>query len=185
MNKKSKYSSLLIKYPEYMSKEQMYKECHISKKTCLYLLQSGLVPCLDSGKKTRCYKIKTIDVIRYLDHRDSHPERYMPKLRTVPQKLARPDLGMMRSYYINLLNTSPDVLSTTQISRITGYSKSTVIRWCHKGYLQPFRISGNLLIPKMQLVHFLSSEHFSGIVPKSAKHNKIERGLYEVLGSQV
>lgn len=59
-------------YPEYITKDQMYRICHISKKTCLFLLESGLVPNIDSGKKTRRFKIKTVDVIQYLKDRDDY-----------------------------------------------------------------------------------------------------------------
>lgn len=38
--------------PNIITKDQMYRICHISKKTCLFLLESGLVPNIDSGKKT-------------------------------------------------------------------------------------------------------------------------------------
>ncbi len=78
MNETTKYQYILEQYPIYMTKDQMYRICHISKKTCLFLLESGLVPCLDSGKKTRRFKIKTTDVIHYLEDRDIHPEYYKP-----------------------------------------------------------------------------------------------------------
>lgn len=42
----------------------------ISKATALYLLQSGAIPCKDTGKKTRRYAIKTDDVIEYLRQRE-------------------------------------------------------------------------------------------------------------------
>ncbi len=44
--------------PEIITKDQLYKICHISKSTALYLLRSGKIPCEYNGKKTRCYKIK-------------------------------------------------------------------------------------------------------------------------------
>ena len=69
-------SEVLAQYPEYITKDQMYRICHISKKTCLFLLESGLVPNIDSGKKTRRFKIKTEDVIDYLKSRDDYPELY-------------------------------------------------------------------------------------------------------------
>ena len=50
--------------------------CHISKKTARYLLTSGLVPCIDTGKKTRQYIINTKDVITYLKKRQSQPEKF-------------------------------------------------------------------------------------------------------------
>lgn len=56
-------------YPEKIGLEQMRVICHISKKTARYLLKSGLVPCIDTGKKTRQYIINTKDVIAYLKKR--------------------------------------------------------------------------------------------------------------------
>ena len=39
-------------------------------------MESGLVPNIDSGKKTFRFKIKTSDVIQYLKDRDDYPELY-------------------------------------------------------------------------------------------------------------
>lgn len=36
--------------PHTISKNQFYKICHISKRHAKYLLDSGLVKCVDSGK---------------------------------------------------------------------------------------------------------------------------------------
>ena len=40
-----------LDYPETISKEQLYQIAHISKATALHLLQNGLIPCKDTGKK--------------------------------------------------------------------------------------------------------------------------------------
>ena len=56
----SKYRYLLNQYPETVQKEQFRIICHISKRTARYLLQSGLVPCVQSGKKTRNYTINIV-----------------------------------------------------------------------------------------------------------------------------
>ena len=64
MARASKYRYLLNEYPETVQKEQFRIICHISKRTARYLLQSGLVPCVQSGKKTRNYTIKMKDVGR-------------------------------------------------------------------------------------------------------------------------
>ena len=50
------------KYPKTMNKEQFYRAAHISKATALYLLQSGLVPCQDTGKKTRYNEKRLADI---------------------------------------------------------------------------------------------------------------------------
>ena len=60
--------------PEIITKDQLYRICHISKSTALYLLQSGKITCEYSGKKTRCYKIRKADVITYLEERKVFPE---------------------------------------------------------------------------------------------------------------
>lgn len=45
------YESIRREYPEVITKDQFYRIAHISKATALFLLQSGKVPCKDSGKK--------------------------------------------------------------------------------------------------------------------------------------
>lgn len=60
------YESIRHKYPEMFSRNQFYQIAHISKATALYLLQNGLVPYKDTGKKTRWYIIRTDDIIFYL-----------------------------------------------------------------------------------------------------------------------
>ena len=59
----SKYRYLLNQYPETVQKEQFRIICHISKRTARYLLQSGLVPCVQSGKKTRNYTITRLSLL--------------------------------------------------------------------------------------------------------------------------
>ena len=62
--------------PDVITKDQLYRICHISKSTALYLLQSRKIPCEYTGRKTRCYKIKKEDVIAYLENRKVFPESY-------------------------------------------------------------------------------------------------------------
>lgn len=70
------FAKIKANYPEKIGLEQMRVICHISKKTARYLLTSGLVPCIDTGKKTRQYTINTKDVIAYLKKRESQPEKF-------------------------------------------------------------------------------------------------------------
>ena len=60
------FAKIKANHPEKIGLEQMRVICHISKKTARYLLTSGLVPCIDTGKKTLQYIINTKDVITYL-----------------------------------------------------------------------------------------------------------------------
>ena len=56
---------LYEEYPEVISAYQLYRICHISKRKAIWLLLHGYIPCEDSGKKTRRYKIRLNDVIDY------------------------------------------------------------------------------------------------------------------------
>ena len=58
---------LLAPYPDPMGRTDFRKACRIGTRTSIYLLQSGLVPCENTGKQTRCYKIAKADVAAYHD----------------------------------------------------------------------------------------------------------------------
>ena len=60
------YSHLRTEYPEKISQDQLYRICRISKRKATWLLENGYIPCQDTGKKTRRFKIEIMDVIEYL-----------------------------------------------------------------------------------------------------------------------
>ena len=45
------YSDLLRQYPAYMTKEQMYQVCHISKKHVCFCCKAALFPALTAARK--------------------------------------------------------------------------------------------------------------------------------------
>ena len=184
---------ILEQYPEYITKDQMYRICHISKKTCLFLLESGLVSNIDSGKKTRRFKIKTMDVIQYLHDRDDYPELYKApdgfymrdgckKAPSLEDVFTKEDLTSMRQYYEMLLKDYPDVLNVRQVAQFTGYGDSSVAKWCSKQELKNFFIRQKFQIPKEYLLDFLVSRYFIGIAVKSEKHKKFNEQLKKLRG---
>ena len=64
---KINYSNLREEYPAIITLEQLYRICHISKRKGRWLLENGVIPCQDSGKRTRRFRIKIEDVITYLE----------------------------------------------------------------------------------------------------------------------
>ena len=52
------YGHLREQYPAVISKDQLYRICHISKRKALWLLEHGVIPCEDSGKQTRRFRIQ-------------------------------------------------------------------------------------------------------------------------------
>ena len=171
------FAKIKANYPEKIGLEQMRVICHISKKTARYLLKSGLVPCIDPGKKTRQYIINTKDVITYLKNRQSQPEKFSaptgyysaswnkggkPKMLTL-REWANLDTAKSRKKFQDFLTLKmqpySDVLSVAEASRLTGYHHNTLTNWCHNGYIRYFEISGGYMIPKSCLLNFLLSPH--------------------------
>ena len=65
------HGSLRESYPATISMGQLYRICHISKRKARWLLEQGIIPCVDSGKKTRRFSIQLEDVIIFLERRDA------------------------------------------------------------------------------------------------------------------
>ena len=154
MASSNSYQQILDEYPEYITKEQLYQICHISKKSAQNLLESGEIPCIDSGRKTHRFLIATADVVDYLQRRESAP-------KPVADETAVDKIRSALALY-------PDVLSVTQVSELTGRRSSTVTKWCRLNYVENFNAGGKNHIPKASLTDFLISrwEEFQNIGEK-------------------
>lgn len=177
----------LAPYPDPMSRNQFREACRIGTHTSLYLIKSGLVPCQNTGKKTRCYKIHKKDVAEYLRRRESDPMYYAPpsgwysghpnRKPPKPALVGRVDLALaarmvMRYHYENELKHYPDVLTVNDIAQLTGYSRHTVSRWCTEGRIKSLMRQPKFIVPKVWLLEFLNSDDYNEIVRKSGKHCK-------------
>lgn len=147
--------------PVVITKEQLWKLCHISKNTARILLQSGKIPCIYSGGKTRCYKILKKDAITYIANRDVFPEYYAvsdgsyatSSRHRISSARIREIKEDMHDYFAYLLRKYPDVLGNEMISSITGYSKTAINNWCKEGYLRHFVVkSRNIQLSRPILV---------------------------------
>lgn len=170
--------------PNIITKEQFYRICHISKTTALQLLSSGKVPCENSGKKTRCYKIRKEDVQKYLEKRAIFPEAYSAPIgwycnghKRTTKEVPPVILDDMNDYYIDRLKAYPDVLTNQQIADFTGYGKTSINRWCSKGWLKHFKKGRAHLVPKVFLLEFLCSVHFRAINQKTGRHIQLLKGF--------
>ena len=158
--------------PDIITKDQLYRICHISKSTARYLLQSGKIPCYYTGKQTRCYQIKKEDVIAYLEDRKVFPEAYAAprgwykgcyeiKLEiNLPPEV----LEDMHEYYADLFSQYKDVLTALEVCKITGYSKTAVNNWCANGNLKSFKRYNVNHIPKIYLIEFFCSPYCLSLI---------------------
>ena len=74
----TRYDEIIENHPSTITLDQFYRICHISKRKAKWLLENGIVPCQDSGKKTRRFKIQTMDVVYYLQQLEVNPEEVQP-----------------------------------------------------------------------------------------------------------
>lgn len=174
----SDYSFLMKSYPEVVSKDQLYRICHISKQTAKYYLDNGLIPCVASKKKTRRYKIKTIDVVSFLEDRDANPSKYfLPKHFDNPflraeqrQRKKIPRNGIYKdSYklkgknevkdYLRYLGQQfaeyPDMMTAQQLRQITGHSISVILSWCKDGKVKHINYRSTYLMQKKSVISYL------------------------------
>ena len=178
-------NEIRAKYPKTMSKEQFRSVAHISKATALYLLKSGLVPCKDSGKKTRRYSIRTDDVIAYLSDRIIYPHKYKAcegwyhdksagkkfSLSSTSQFVfTSQQIDLLRQYYERQMRSFGDLLTAKQLAVFMGYNPTTIVNWCNKRGLKFFFISGKFLIPKESAIHFIASPAICALSQKSYIH---------------
>ena len=131
------YQQILEEYPEFITKEQLYQICHISKKSAQNLLESGEIPCVDSGRKTHRFLIATADVVDYLHRRDNAP-------RPAADETAVEKIHAALALY-------PDMLSVAQVSELTGRRSSTVTKWCRLNYIENIYAGGKTISRKPRL----------------------------------
>ena len=163
---------LLAPYPDPMGRTDFRKACRIGTRTSIYLLQSGLVPCENTGKETRCYKIAKADVADYLRRRLAEPEYYTPPSGWYKNYPAHkpPAFGLNGALLLTDAARQPDVLDARQIAQVTGYASRTVSRWCTEGRLKAFPYQHTYKVPKEWLLEFLTSEDYNSITRKSKEH---------------
>lgn len=159
----NRYDRLLKEYPEYITKEQLYQICNVSKKTALYYLESGLLPAIDNGKQTRRFKIAIVDVVPFLKARDKNLDDYGATpgwyrgnggyRKNSTHHLVRVRRGKKTQARLSRwLNDYPDLLKPGDVSKVTEYTQATVHDWCSPGKLHHFCIRKAYLIPKLSLL---------------------------------
>ena len=135
-------------YPSYISKEQLCKICHISKRTALRLLEDGSIPCKSNGKQTRKFQIALADVEAFLLKRQARIKINPREARNVYRPMSAEMKSLLPHVVTDWLEPYPDVLSVDEVVQITGYGSSSVVKWCKKENLQHYCIGRKFFVPK-------------------------------------
>lgn len=165
-----KYQELRRRYPATVSKDQLYIICKIAKRTAKYLLDNGIIPCVDTGKKTCRYRIQLEDIITYLKERDKSKNSRIPpgavssRMSNTPtnlrfsyaQEIISGQENEIREYFEYIIADFPDVLNSYEVCELTGLSRSTVLKYLKSGTLKSIRIDHRLMVPKLYMLDFVT-----------------------------
>ena len=153
---------------EIITKEQLYKLLHISKRKAKWMLDEGIIPCQNRGTKTHTYLIRMEDVRIYLARPDAerrrelptgqfnaHPVRSRRKCENLPQReLREEETDNYMLYLEEEWAVLPDDLSVAQVVSLTGICEKKILRWLQTGELFAVRFGGRYHIPKEVVVEW-------------------------------
>ena len=141
-----------------LSAEQICKILHISKRKCAWMLQNGMIPCKDSGKKTRRYTVLRKDLDAYIKDSAEHPEKYFipvtftsnnpgkrepDKYYLYPHQVPEDFRPWLDDQWYDL----PDVITPKDVETILGYEHESVRRWITRGWLRITKAHNFEIVP--------------------------------------
>jgi hypothetical protein len=160
MNLLEYYPEISSRYPAHITQKQMIEICGVCKSTAYKAERSGAVPYEKTvNRLLHTHKIRLLDALAFKYRREygyRQDENY---------------ISYLRRFYELQLKGYPDVLSTADVSEISGFTSNSVQRWIGRGYLTTFskgRGQG-FRIPKETLIGFLVSPGYNAIQDKSEK----------------
>ena len=182
---------------EIISLEQLYKMLHISKRKAAWMLQNGIITCEIRNTPTHKYSIRKEDVLAYMEKSEREKRREIPvgifnakktnnPRRTESQnsdcggyfddthhKLRGKERARFMRMLENLLSAVPDTLTADEVAEITGYSRTTILRYARKKYIYAVTIMGKRYISKKSLINYLATDRAFKNTQKSEWHKNI------------
>lgn len=156
-----------------ISQDEMRKMLHISKRKAKFLLDNGIIPCVNTGKLTRQYRVKLSDVEEFMKQPFEY-ETGMFSSKTVykPREgdAVKLDKDIVQNYYRELLSSENDIMTVSEMSEIIGYSPRAIYSWMEKGWIEKRVLLNRMYITKEELIQLLCSKEYLAIVQKSDKH---------------
>lgn len=188
MNKE--HTRLLKEYPPVVTLDQVYRICHISKRKGRWLLENGVIPCTDTGRKTHRFRVKMTDVVAFLERRDNDSvtiPRGIFSNRRAYRKEAPPivDERRFHAYLEREWAALPDALPAREVAKLLGYHRTTVNGWAEERNLPSIRYFGETVFAKEHLTAFLTSTVNSGFAEKSAKHQTLIEAYWQEEENQI
>ena len=182
---------------EIISLEQLYKMLHISKRKAAWMLQNGIIPCEIRNTPTHKYSIRKEDVLAYMEKSAREKRKEIPvgifnaKKTNNPRRTESPDSdcggyfddthyklrGKERAKFKkmleDLLSAVPDTLTVDEVVALTGYSRTTILRYVRKKYIYAVNIMGKYYISKQSIINYLATDKAFRNTQKSEWHESI------------
>ena len=192
---------------EIISLEQLYKMLHISKRKAAWMLQNGIIPCEIRNTPTHKYSVRKEDVLAYMEKSAREKRKEIPvgifnaKKTNNPRRTESPDSdcggyfddthyklrGKERARFKkmleDLLSAVPDTLTVDEVVALTGYSRTTILRYVRKKYIYAVNIMGKYYISKHSIINYLATDKAFRNTQKSEWHEGIiHEFLYCTIG---
>ncbi len=175
-----------------LSLEQLRQRLHISKRKAAWMLQNGVIPCriVDTPTHLRYY-VKEEDLKKYLSKPQAERSREIPvgvfssrKEKSLPLEKGGRDHNSVnitltseeRELFAQLLEKRmaiyPDAMDINRVAKITGYSRTTILRRVRGGDLFAVMMNDEYILSKAGVIEFFASDKAFRIYDKSKWHEK-------------
>ena len=184
-----------------LSLEQLRQKLHISKRKAAWMLQNGVIPCriVDTPTHLRYY-VKKEDLEAYLAKSQSERSREIPvgvfssrKENSLPLEKGGRDHNSVnitltsneRAMFTHLLEKRmeiyPDAMDINRVAKITGYSRTTILRRVQNGDIFAVMMNDEYMLSKASVIEFFASDKAFKIYNKSKWHEKAIEYLWKRL----
>ena len=187
-----KYTALKSKYPAYICLDEFSRVCRIAKRSARYLIENGIVPAIDTGKKTWRYQIAIDDVIAYLTKREQfgsmippgavtsryrEREAKMNNRKSFSELVTKGQEQELAKYFSFIYKSYDEVLTTADIVEMTGLDKSTVQKLLRGGHIKWLERRPTYIVPKQYFLDFVVTRRFLEAKSNSETFKKILGGF--------
>ena len=175
-----------------LSLEQLRVKLKISKRKAAWMLQNGVIPCriVDTPTHLRYY-VKEEDLREYMRRSITESKKEFTrgqfssrKENSLPLEIGGRDHNSVnirltsneRAMFTYLLEKRmeiyPDAMDINRVAKITGYSRTTILRRVRDGDLFAVMMNDEYILSKESVIEFFASDKAFKIYDKSKWHEK-------------
>lgn len=140
------------------------------------MINSGMIPAIDTHRQTRRYWIAREAVDTYLQERILCPEKYgNTRKQKVPCEgvladYSRQNAAVMRRRIQEIWEDQPDMLSVKAVSKLLGYDRSIISLWVQEWEVRSIATQNVRLYSKADIIKVIVSKRVQKMKFKSEEH---------------